>query len=125
MAAAGQVEQLVVDEDPAGRSSEFRVDAFLDDAWKTLVGPTVNATPSGGTLTTTFDPVVATRIRCHMLASAAAARPPPFLPPETSGLRLGGLDRSQKADGQTFFRQRVGLHPHGFPADSDDGEARG
>ena len=57
-------------EDSAGRSGEFRVDAFLDNARKTLVGPTLNATPSGGTLTITFDPVVATRIRLRIKPEA-------------------------------------------------------
>ena len=60
--------KLVVDEDPAGRSGQFRVDAFLDDGWKTLVGPTVNVTPSGRTVT--FGPVVATRIRLRIKPEA-------------------------------------------------------
>ena len=68
-----KLNRLVVDEDPLGRSAQFRVDAFVENAWKMLVAPTTNATPSGGTLTITFDPVVATRIRYYMLTPAGGS----------------------------------------------------
>jgi hypothetical protein len=70
--------RLLVDEDPAGRSGRFRVDAFCDNAWKTLVGPTANLTLPGRTLTITFDPVAATRIRYYMLIPAGGSPPAAF-----------------------------------------------